>query len=185
MQDMMSKLKRVNPGWTSDWAPKDMVNTLRAYRMLTVDDKGVLSLTDDGKEWANRINWKPESLVKEDEPATAGSAEPESPKDDPLVVMPASPPACILAGVRCGRSGWRRPRRSRKPEEGGDRSSAPRSRRKSAGSAPAPPRRERGRPRRAFPRPPLAPASSDYDCQPNAFPTVDEQKKVAMRHAAA
>ena len=88
MQDMMSKLKQVNPGWTSDWAPKDMVNTLRAYGMLTIDDKGLLSLTDDGQEWANRINWKPESLVKEDEPATAGSEETQSQKDDPPVVLP-------------------------------------------------------------------------------------------------
>ena len=44
-----------------------MVNTLRAYGMLTINDKGLLSLTDDGKEWANRIVWKPEFLVKEAE----------------------------------------------------------------------------------------------------------------------
>ena len=88
MQDMVSKLKQVNPGWTSDWVPKDIVHTLRSFGMLDIDDKGLLSLTDVGKEWASRIDWTPESLVKEDEPATAGSAEPESPKDDPPVVIP-------------------------------------------------------------------------------------------------
>ena len=88
MQDMMSKLKQVNPGWTSNWAPKDMVNTLRAYGMLTIDDKGVLSLTDDGKEWSNRIDWKPEFLVKENEPTTAGGEEAGSRPDDPPVVLP-------------------------------------------------------------------------------------------------
>ena len=87
MQDMMSKLKQVNPGWTSNWAPKDMVNTLRAYGMLTIDDKGLLSLTDDGKEWANRIEWKPEFLVKEDEPTTVEGEDALS-EDDAPVVLP-------------------------------------------------------------------------------------------------
>ena len=36
---------------------------------------GVLSLTDAGREWANRIHWNPEVLVKEPEPDVSGDVE--------------------------------------------------------------------------------------------------------------
>ena len=60
--DMVNKLKQVNPGWTTDWTPNTIVTDLRILGMLIRDDHYVLSLTDAGREWANRIDWKPEAL---------------------------------------------------------------------------------------------------------------------------
>ena len=85
IQDMVDKLKQVNPGWKSDWVPNTIVKELRAYGMLDPDDKGVLYLTDAGREWANRIHWKPEALPPPPPP-------PPSPVNgETHVAMPAFP----------------------------------------------------------------------------------------------
>ncbi len=60
--EMVDKLKQVNPGWKTAWVPNTMVKELRGLGMLDPDDKDVLSLTDAGREWADRIHWKPEAL---------------------------------------------------------------------------------------------------------------------------
>ena len=85
MTEMVPRIQRVNPGWTSNWAPNLMVNELRAFGMLNRDENRILSLTDTGREWANRIDWRPEVLVKENELVVE---EVQSEKDDAPVVLP-------------------------------------------------------------------------------------------------
>lgn len=60
-----SDIQKVNPGWTSNWAPHLILNTLRSFGIIERDDDSVLSLTETGHDWANRIDWEPEILVVE------------------------------------------------------------------------------------------------------------------------
>ncbi len=62
-KEFVSRLQQVNPGWTSQWAPWNIIRELREFEMLDLDENGGLSLTDAGKEWAQRIHWQPESLA--------------------------------------------------------------------------------------------------------------------------
>ncbi len=80
--DMVDKLKQVNPGWTTAWTPNTIVTDLRILGMLVRDDHYVLSLTDAGREWADRIHWKPEGL----------------PKDNGVVPPPPPPPPVAMPG---------------------------------------------------------------------------------------
>lgn len=62
-KELASRIKRVNPHWTTDRIPRVIISELREFGMLVRDDSGVLSLTNAGKEWALRIHWEPESLA--------------------------------------------------------------------------------------------------------------------------
>ena len=62
-REMVPRIQQVNPGWTSTWAPHQIVRELREYDMLDSDESDVLSLTDAGRQWAERIHWKPELLA--------------------------------------------------------------------------------------------------------------------------
>ena len=62
-REIVNRIQQVNPNWTSPWVPTKIVKELQAYEMLDSDGSGVLSLTDAGRFWADRIHWKPESLV--------------------------------------------------------------------------------------------------------------------------
>ena len=87
--DMVDKLQQVNPGWKSDWVPNTIVKELRNFGMLDTDDEGVLSLTDAGREWANRIHWNPEALPEPDVSGDVEEAQGE--KEETPVAMPAFP----------------------------------------------------------------------------------------------
>ena len=63
-REIVRRIQQVNPGWTSTWAPNLIVRELREYDMLDSDESDVLSLTDAGRLWAERIHWKPEKLPK-------------------------------------------------------------------------------------------------------------------------
>ena len=92
MLEMASRLKRVNPGWTTDWTPTTIIKELRAFGMLDPDEKDVLSLTDAGREWADRIHWKPEVLVKEEAPDVPPDlSEVKVETVEPPVAMPGFP----------------------------------------------------------------------------------------------
>ena len=62
-QELVSRIQKVNPGWTRARTPHAIVRELREFDMLDLNEKGVLSLTDAGKAWAQRIHWKPEALA--------------------------------------------------------------------------------------------------------------------------
>ena len=68
IEDLVPKIQQVNPGWTTDWTPNTIVTDLRILGMLAREEHNVLSLTDAGREWANRIHWRPEVLPNVPDP---------------------------------------------------------------------------------------------------------------------
>ena len=83
-QELVRRIQEVNPGWTSTWGPQAIIRELRALDMLDLDDGNFFSLSDAGKEWAQRIHWQPEAL----EP-------PRTPSDDLIAVPVDSEPVSI------------------------------------------------------------------------------------------
>ena len=62
--DVTELLQRVNPGWTSKFAPDQMVSWLRALSVVEIDPSGNLVLTESGRRWESLIHWEPEYLEK-------------------------------------------------------------------------------------------------------------------------
>ena len=92
IEDLVPKIQQVNPGWNTDWTPTTIVTDLRILGMLVRDEDNVLSLTDAGREWADRIHWKPEVLVKEEElDVSTDVGEVQSEKEEAPVAMPGFP----------------------------------------------------------------------------------------------
>lgn len=58
-------LSKVNPGWTTDFVPKTLIDWQRALGLLERNSQGLYTLTEDGRNWASRIHWMPESLPSE------------------------------------------------------------------------------------------------------------------------
>ena len=77
-RDLVSRIQRVNPGWNTKWTANQIVVELSKFGMLDLDESGVISLTDEGRDWANRIHWKPETLAPETLPNGPVSEEPPS-----------------------------------------------------------------------------------------------------------
>lgn len=67
-RDLVSKIQRVNPGWTTDRAPSVVVNELSKFGMLDSDNSGLITLTEAGSHWAARIHWEPEALAPTQKP---------------------------------------------------------------------------------------------------------------------
>ena len=61
--ELVALLKQVNPGWTSDFAPRSMLKWLRDFDLMQVDTSGVYHLTESGQSWARAIHWQPERLA--------------------------------------------------------------------------------------------------------------------------
>ncbi|WP_270922669.1 McrB family protein [Pseudomonas aeruginosa] len=55
-------LQKVNPGWTSDFAPNVLINWLRTLQLVELDAQKRLCLTERGEQWARRIHWVPGAL---------------------------------------------------------------------------------------------------------------------------
>ncbi|MCV2355391.1 hypothetical protein LNV09_14650 [Paucibacter sp. B2R-40] len=62
---LVTLLKSVHPGWTSDFAPTSILNWLTSLSVIEVNDKKLLQLTERGKRWAELITWTPECLPKQ------------------------------------------------------------------------------------------------------------------------
>lgn len=60
--ELFAVLKKVNPGWTSTFAPRVLLNWLRSLGLTHLDQNGLYTLTDDGKSWTTRIHWVPQVL---------------------------------------------------------------------------------------------------------------------------
>ncbi|MDE0678954.1 MAG: AAA family ATPase [Gammaproteobacteria bacterium] len=63
-QDVTELLQRVNPGWTTKFAPDQMLSWLRALSVVELDPSGNLVLTESGRRWESLIHWEPEYLEK-------------------------------------------------------------------------------------------------------------------------
>ena len=78
-QELVRRIQEVHPGWTTPRTPSVIVTRLREFDMLDLDENNVLSLTDAGKQWAQRIHWQPEALA------------PQAPTPDDVVAPPVPP----------------------------------------------------------------------------------------------
>ncbi|MEN1579725.1 hypothetical protein AAIH51_15060 [Pseudomonas aeruginosa] len=67
-------LQKVNPGWTSDFAPNVLINWLRTLQLVELDKQKRLCLTERGEQWARRIHWMPGVLSTPSSPV-ASTAE--------------------------------------------------------------------------------------------------------------
>lgn len=65
-RDLVEALQRMNPGWTSDYAPTSMINWLRSFGAIELRDDHRLHLTDAGQRWAELVTWEPEPFVPQD-----------------------------------------------------------------------------------------------------------------------
>lgn len=61
-------LQKVNPGWTTDFAPNVLITWLRALQLVELDAQKRLSLTERGEQWARRIHWAPGVLTAPSSP---------------------------------------------------------------------------------------------------------------------
>jgi 5-methylcytosine-specific restriction enzyme B len=69
--ELVGLLKRANPGWGSTFGPNSMLNWLRVFGVLNMEDSQAVHLTADGRRWAELIHWTPEAL-----PVEADTVEP-------------------------------------------------------------------------------------------------------------
>lgn len=70
----ISRLQRVNPGWTSNFAPTVLINWAKGMELAEADSAKVLRLTERGQQWASRIHWIPGELPA----VTKEAAEPRT-----------------------------------------------------------------------------------------------------------
>lgn len=61
---LISDLQKVNPGWTTNFAPTALIGWLRALGLADFTTGKSMALTPRGEEWADRIHWVPEVLQK-------------------------------------------------------------------------------------------------------------------------
>jgi MoxR-like ATPase len=65
--EVLALLQRVNPGWTTTFAPSALVSWLVSMNAIRRFPNGDLELDQIGVEWAERITWEPEFLPKVDD----------------------------------------------------------------------------------------------------------------------
>lgn len=104
-------LQDVNPGWTSDFAPKVLIKWLREMGLAETGSDKLLRLTDDGKGWAQQISWTPGKLPRnkvedvKDSLESLESGELQYPSlNDILAAMlgAATFPATLIAQLHAG-----------------------------------------------------------------------------------
>lgn len=98
---LISDLQRVNPGWTSNFAPTAMINWLRGLGLAEYAGGRTLKLTPRGEDWASRIHWVPGVLEPTATPSAATSvavAVPELSLNRPNVdqLMATFPPDMVF-----------------------------------------------------------------------------------------
>ena len=92
-QELARRIQKVNPGWKSTRTPSVIISRLRQFDMLNPDENKVLSLTDAGKKWAQRIHWRPEVLAPQ--PVT-----PDNVVTPPVVPEPVAVQLVEFADIR-------------------------------------------------------------------------------------
>lgn len=72
---LTAAIRSTNPGLTSDFVPQAIVSWFRSMGVIEKKADGTYGLTEQGRHWASRIHWEPESLTPEPaEPPVAGQA---------------------------------------------------------------------------------------------------------------
>lgn len=62
--ELIELLQRVNPGWTTPFAPSSLINWLRSLGVMTQAGSKSWQLTERGQRWAEMIDWEPELLSR-------------------------------------------------------------------------------------------------------------------------
>jgi 5-methylcytosine-specific restriction protein B len=75
-RDAILVLRKVNPGWASDFAPTSLINWLRNLQLIDSTDR-VLTLTKEGEEWVERIHWEPRGLPDAQLSGTLNAVKPQ------------------------------------------------------------------------------------------------------------
>lgn len=60
--DLVEQLRRINPGWTSDFMPRSILTWLASLDVIVQDAERRCVLTPRGRSWAEQITWTPEAL---------------------------------------------------------------------------------------------------------------------------
>lgn len=79
---LISDLRQVNPGWTTNFAPTALISWLRSIGLADFATGKSLALTPRGQEWAERIYWEPGKLSEA--PASSSLAASQSIKAAPV-----------------------------------------------------------------------------------------------------
>lgn len=64
-RDLIALLQKVNPGWTTSFAPNALIKWLRDFGLIVAQNQSQYGLTERGRSWADQIHWEPEFLVKD------------------------------------------------------------------------------------------------------------------------
>jgi hypothetical protein len=78
---LIDLLKRVNPGWTSNFAPTAMIRWLEELALVERNTDGAYALTEEGRRWAGQITWSPEVLRTAAEKVSVDASEGRSTQD--------------------------------------------------------------------------------------------------------
>lgn len=70
-KQVIANLQKVNPGWTSDFAPTVLINWAKGMELAEMDSDKRLHLTERGRDWASRIHWLPGALAPISKPAAS------------------------------------------------------------------------------------------------------------------
>lgn len=92
--ELTDAIRLMNPGWTTNFAPQAIVSWLRSMDVIETTPQYKHALTDLGRQWASRVDWKPEPLPPEVTPPPL----PPPPGPDAEVALPPLP--SIIAGVQ-------------------------------------------------------------------------------------
>ncbi|MEZ5288063.1 MAG: hypothetical protein R2712_25360 [Vicinamibacterales bacterium] len=93
---LLAAVSQMNPGWTTTFAPQAQLSWLLSMKVVQFDWHYGFSLTERGKQWAERIHWVPEPLedVSADVQASGADgverSQPVSVELPPLGVIAAS-----------------------------------------------------------------------------------------------
>lgn len=60
--DLLSLLQKVNPGWTSNFAPSSLLGWLVSLDVIEPIEPKRYQLTQRGQRWADMLSWEPECL---------------------------------------------------------------------------------------------------------------------------
>ena len=83
---LVSLLQKVNPGWTSDFAPSSLLGWMVSLGLLTQGPAKQLQLSERGRRWGALVTWEPEFLE-----AAAATVEALEKTVEEATLLPAWP----------------------------------------------------------------------------------------------
>ena len=85
--ELLDLLTKVNPGWTTNFAPSVLLRWLREFELIEQGANRKYQLTEEGARWASWIEWTPEKLAPVDKPDVGSGADaPPVITDEPVQI---------------------------------------------------------------------------------------------------